>query len=186
MYDNGESRTMAGQGAGTDAGVGVLPYRTIESKPGWSRRTRSLLGVQVVSTGSYLPDNIVTNTDLQNRFGYDPAWIEQRTGILARRYARPEQATSDLCIEAAKRAIRNGRVDIRDIDLVVVGTFTPDFQCPTTANLVQESWGSMLQRWICTQPARDLCMPWSLRLSMSRRETADWRWSSVAIAIAES
>ena len=141
MYDHGESRLAIGQGAGTETGLGVAPYRTIESKSSWSRRTRSLLGVQVVSTGSYLPDNIVTNADLQARFGYDPAWIEQRTGIIARRYARPEQATSDLCIEAARRAIRNGRVDVRDIDLVVVGTFTPDFQCPTTANLIQESLG---------------------------------------------
>ena len=141
MYDSGASRTTNSQGPGLDATLGTAPHQSAESKTGWSRRTRSLLGVQVVSTGSYLPDQIVTNADLQQQFGYDPAWIEQRTGILSRRYAGPEQATSDLCIEAARRAIRNGRVDVRDIDLVVVGTFTPDFQCPTTANLVQEKLG---------------------------------------------
>jgi 3-oxoacyl-[acyl-carrier-protein] synthase-3 len=113
----------------------------LEPSSGWSRRTRSLLGVQIVGTGSYLPDNVVTNADLQARYGYDPAWIEQRTGILTRRYAVEGQATSDLCIEAARRAIRNASVSARDIDLVVVGTFTPDFHCPSTANLVQQALG---------------------------------------------
>ena len=141
MYDSGGTRVTNSQGTALDSVCSVATNPATASKSGWSRRTRSLLGVQIVSTGSYLPDNIVTNEDLQARFGYDPAWIEQRTGIHARRYAAPEQATSDLCVEAARHAIRNGRVDTRDIDLVVVGTFTPDFQCPSTANLVQESLG---------------------------------------------
>lgn len=110
-----------------------------ESVGRWSQRTQSLLGVQVVGTGSYVPDNIVTNADLQQQYGFDPAWIEQRTGILSRRHATADQATSDLCIEAARRAIQSARVKPRDIDLVVVGTFSPDFHCPTTANLVQDA-----------------------------------------------
>ena len=141
MYDSGVSRSTHSQGNILDNAPASAPHRTLESKSSWSKRTRSLMGVQVVSTGSYLPDQIVTNADLQAKFGYDPAWIEQRTGILARRYVSEGQATSDLCIEAARRAIRNGRVDARDIDLVVIGTFTPDYQCPTTANLVQEALG---------------------------------------------
>lgn len=113
----------------------------LEPSGGWSRRTRSLLGVQIVATGSYVPDNIVTNADLESRYGFEPGWIEQRTGILQRRHVTESQATSDLCIEAARRAMSDGNVTARDIDLVVVGTFTPDFQCPTTANLVQEALG---------------------------------------------
>jgi len=108
---------------------------------GWSQRTRSLLGVQIVSTGSYVPDRIVSNAELQDLYGCDSGWIEQRTGILRRRYAAEHQATSDLCIEAARRALRAGSIDPRQIDLVVVGTFTPDFQCPSTANIVQEALG---------------------------------------------
>lgn len=111
------------------------------SRSQWSQRTRSLLGVQIVSTGSYVPERIVTNADLQELYGCDSGWIEQRTGILRRRYAGEHEATSDLCIEAARRAIRAGNVDPRQIDLVVVGTFTPDYQCPSTANLVQEALG---------------------------------------------
>lgn len=111
------------------------------SASGWSQRTRSLLGVQIVSTGSYVPDRIVTNDEMQELYGCDSGWIEQRTGILRRRYASDDQATSDLCIEAARRAIRAGNVDPRMIDLVVVGTFTPDYHCPSTANLVQHALG---------------------------------------------
>ena len=106
-----------------------------------SQRTNSLLGVQILSTGSYVPDRIVTNEDLRAQCGVDPEWIIQRTGIHQRRYCRPEQATSDLCIEAGRRAIRNGRVDPSEIDLLVVGTFTPDYSCPSTACLVQDKLG---------------------------------------------
>lgn len=103
-----------------------------------SRRTQTLLGVQVVSCGSYVPDLVVSNEELAARFGFDADWITQRTGIQARRHARPDQATSDLCVEAARKAIRAARVNPLDIDLVVVGTFTPDFSFPSTACLVQE------------------------------------------------
>jgi len=141
MYESGVLRSNGNPEMGLDASFSVAPGRNAESKSSWSRRTRSLMGVQVVGTGSYVPDHIITNADLQAQFGCDPSWIEQRTGIQSRRYAGPEQATSDLCIQAALRAIENARVDVRDIDLVVVGTFTPDFNCPTTANLVQEKLG---------------------------------------------
>lgn len=117
-----------------------LPQRTPATSGGrrFSRRTRSLLGVQIVSCGSYVPETIVTNAELASRFGFDADWITQRTGIEARRHARPDQATSDLCIEAARKAIRAARVNPADIDLVVVGTFTPDFSFPSTACIVQD------------------------------------------------
>lgn len=106
-----------------------------------SRRTNSLLGVQIVGSGSHVPDQVVTNADLESRYGFDPGWIEQRTGILERRHAPADIATSDLCTEAARKAIRTARVDPGEIDLVVVGTFTPDYHCPSTACLVQDHLG---------------------------------------------
>lgn len=109
--------------------------------PSWSQRTRSLMGVRIAGTGSYLPDRIVTNAELEQAYGYEPGWIEQRTGILQRRYAAPDQATSDLCIAAGRRAMEDAGVLASEIDLLIVGTFTPDFQCPTTANLVQHRLG---------------------------------------------
>src|SRR5205814_7603990 len=117
-----------------------IPQRTPATAGGrrFSRRTRSLLGVQVVSCGSYVPDVVVSNAELAQRFGFDADWITQRTGIESRRHARADQATSDLCIEAARKAIRAARVNPTDIDLVVVGTFTPDFSFPSTACIVQD------------------------------------------------
>lgn len=106
-----------------------------------SRRTSSLLGVQIVSTGSYVPEGIVTNADLNVKYGFDAEWIEQRTGILERRHAPPGMATSHMSVEAAKKAIASAGVSPSDIDLLVVGTFTPDYLCPSAANLIQDQLG---------------------------------------------
>jgi 3-oxoacyl-[acyl-carrier-protein] synthase III len=96
------------------------------------------MGVRIIGTGSYVPDSVVTNNHLHARFGFDSDWIVKRTGILERRHAAPHQATSDLCYEAAQRCIDSARVDPRDIDLVVLATFTPDMAFPSTACLVQD------------------------------------------------
>src|SRR5262249_28845602 len=101
-------------------------------------RCRSLLGVRVLGTGSYVPDAVVSNDHLHQRLGFDSDWIIKRTGILERRHALPHQATSDLCYEAAKRCIAKAGVDPKDIDLLLVGTFTPDMQFPSTACMVQD------------------------------------------------
>lgn len=104
-----------------------------------TRRTQSLMGVQVIGLGSYVPERVVTNLDMQAQCpDCDPAWIEQRTGILERRFAAPGEATSDMCVQAAQRALANAEMFAQDIDLLVVGTFTPDFPCPSTACLVQD------------------------------------------------
>lgn len=101
-------------------------------------RCRTLTGVQVVGTGSYVPDIVVTNEHLHARLGCDSEWIVKRTGILERRHAPPHMATSDLCVEAARRCLHRARATAADVDLVVVGTFTPDFSFPSTACLVQD------------------------------------------------
>ena len=96
------------------------------------------MGVQIIGTGSYVPERVITNEELLATHGIDPAWIIQRTGIRERRFAAPEQATSDLCVEAAQRCIDSAHVDTRDIDYVGVGTFTPDQSFPSTACKVQD------------------------------------------------
>src|SRR5437868_40240 len=101
-------------------------------------RCRSLMGVRVVGTGSYVPDSVVTNDHLHARLGFDSDWIVKRTGILERRHALPHQATSDLCHEAARRCIDSSGVDAADIDLLVLATFSPDMAFPATACLVQD------------------------------------------------
>lgn len=101
-------------------------------------RCRSLKGVRILGTGSYVPDGVITNEHLHQRLGHDSDWIVKRTGILERRHALPHQATSDLCHEAARRCLDNAAVNPRDIDLLVLATFTPDMAFPSTACLVQD------------------------------------------------
>jgi 3-oxoacyl-[acyl-carrier-protein] synthase-3 len=98
------------------------------------------MGVQIVGVGSYAGERVVRNEDLA-ALGCDAEWIRQRTGILERRHAPPEVATSDLAVEAARRCIAQAGVRPEDIDLVLVGTYTPDFPMPATACLVQARLG---------------------------------------------
>jgi len=104
-------------------------------------RTGRLLGTRVVATGSYVPSTIVTNEDLTRTHGFSDDWVFTRTGIRERRFADPEQATSDLCYEAARRCIDEADVAPGMIDLVVVATYTPDMCFPSTACLVQDKLG---------------------------------------------
>ncbi len=109
-----------------------------ERAPSVRPRCRRITGVRVLSTGSYVPDAVVTNDHLHQLLGFDSDWIVKRTGILERRHALPHQATSDLCVEAAKRCLKNANVKAEDVDLLLLGTFTPDMSFPSTACLVQE------------------------------------------------
>ena len=95
----------------------------------------------VLSTGSYLPDNIVTNIDLEKKVDTTDEWIYSRTGIRERRVAAENQLTSDLAFEAALKAIESANINAEDIDLLIVATTTPDLVFPSTACLVQERLG---------------------------------------------
>jgi 3-oxoacyl-[acyl-carrier-protein] synthase-3 len=96
------------------------------------------MGVRVAGTGKYVPDAVVSNDHLHARLGFDSDWIVKRTGILERRHALPHQATSDLCVEAANDCFAKSGYGPKDIDLLVLGTFTPDMSFPSTAAIVQD------------------------------------------------
>lgn len=104
-------------------------------------RCRKLMGVRIAGSGSYVPDSVISNDHLHARLGFDSDWIVKRTGIYERRHAQPHQATSDLSVEAAKRCFESSGVSPRDVDLLVLGTFTPDMSFPSTACLVQDRLG---------------------------------------------
>jgi 3-oxoacyl-[acyl-carrier-protein] synthase-3 len=115
----------------------MTPDRTPLPRP----RCRSLMGVRIIGTGSYVPDSVVHNDHLHKSLGFDSEWIVRRTGIVERRHALPHQATSDLCVEASQRCISTAAIDPRLIDLCIVATFTPDMSFPSTACLVQDRLG---------------------------------------------
>jgi 3-oxoacyl-[acyl-carrier-protein] synthase-3 len=112
-----------------------------ERPPNPRPKCRSLTGLRVLGSGSYVPDSILSNEHLRVRLGYDSEWIVKRTGILERRHAGPHQATSDLCFEAGQRCIENAAIDPKDIDLLLLATFTPDMSFPSSACLVQDRLG---------------------------------------------
>ena len=97
---------------------------------------------RIVGTGSYLPENVVTNADLEKIVDTTDEWIRERTGIRQRHVALAGQTTSDLAVEAAKRAMAAAGVEASEIDLLIVGTTTPDIIFPSTACLVQHRIGA--------------------------------------------
>ncbi|MGX1773762.1 3-oxoacyl-ACP synthase III family protein [Nocardia brasiliensis] len=97
----------------------------------------------LLGTGSALPDGIVSNADIAAAAQVDAAWIERKTGIRERRWASPEQATSDLAIMAARRALRAAAVEPGQLTLIIVATSTPDTQLPPTASYVQRALGAV-------------------------------------------
>ncbi len=99
---------------------------------------RSLRGIRIAATGSYVPDAVVTNDHLREKFGCEPEWIVKMTGMRERRHALPFQATSDLCVEAGGRCLEQAGIDPSTIDLLLVATITPDMSFPSTACLVQD------------------------------------------------
>ncbi len=88
--------------------------------------------------GSYLPKDILTNSELADRVDTSDEWIQERTGIRKRHIAAEGQFTSDLGFEAAKRALEDAGLGPEDIDLIIVATSTPDFTFPSTATIIQE------------------------------------------------
>lgn len=97
---------------------------------------------RVSGIGSYLPEKILSNTDLEKMVETNDQWIVERTGIERRHIASEDQATSDLCVIAAKRALEDANLKIEDIDMILVGTVTGDHQMPSTACFVQAKLGA--------------------------------------------
>lgn len=96
---------------------------------------------RIAGTGSYLPERILTNADLEKMVDTTDRWIQERTGIRQRHIAAEDQTTSDLAYEAALRAMEAAGVGPKDIDFLAVGTTTPDLVFPSTAVLLQERLG---------------------------------------------
>ncbi|CQR71411.1 3-oxoacyl-[acyl-carrier-protein] synthase 3 protein 1 [Sporomusa ovata DSM 2662] len=95
------------------------------------------IAVGIIGIGTYLPDKIVTNKDLESIVETSDEWIIDRTGIRERRIAAADIATSDLASQAAQRALDDAGVTAEEIDLIIVASATPDMFFPSTACLVQ-------------------------------------------------
>ena len=96
---------------------------------------------QILGTGRCVPENVVTNVDLEARVDTSDQWIRERTGIRERRIAPPGVRTSDLCDVAARQALEAAGVEASQLGLIVVATATPDMPFPSTACFLQERLG---------------------------------------------
>lgn len=96
-----------------------------------------MITARIIGTGSYLPERVLTNADLEKMVETSDEWIVTRTGMKERRIAHENEFTSDMGYEAAKRAIEASRLSNEEIDLILVATFTPDYALPTTSCLLQ-------------------------------------------------
>ena len=97
--------------------------------------------VGIIGTGSYVPDKVLTNFDIEKFLDTSDEWIYSRTGIRARRIADPGVATSDLCKVASERAMKTAGIKRDDIDLIIMATITPDTHCPAGANWLEAKLG---------------------------------------------
>ncbi|MCX5707319.1 MAG: ketoacyl-ACP synthase III [Candidatus Omnitrophica bacterium] len=93
--------------------------------------------VGVIGVGEYLPKRVLTNADLEKMVDTSDEWITTRTGIKERRLAAPDEATSDLAIKAAQKALEDAKLKPEDLDLIIVATITPDMQFPSVASMLQ-------------------------------------------------
>jgi 3-oxoacyl-[acyl-carrier-protein] synthase-3 len=100
-----------------------------------------MIRARIVSTGSYVPESVITNHDLEQIVETSDEWIMERTGIRQRRIADASQAASDLAYEAAQGALKHAHLKPKDIDLIIVATCTPDMPFPSTACILQDRLG---------------------------------------------
>lgn len=106
------------------------------STPFGARRAR------IVGTGAYAPEKVLTNDDLSETMETSDTWIRERTGIGQRHVAADDQATSDMAVMASRRALKLAGVRPDDLDLIVMGTVTPDMPMPACATFVQSKLGA--------------------------------------------
>ncbi len=99
---------------------------------------------QILSTGSYVPERVVTNAEIDEILGESTSdWLLENVGIRERRWMTPDQTTSDLITEASRVAIERAGIAPEDIDLIIVSTDTPDYFSPGTSVVVQHKLGAI-------------------------------------------
>ena len=105
--------------------------------------TLKLNSAGILGLGSYVPEKILTNADIEKLVDTNDEWITERTGIKERRICAPEQATSDLSLIAAQRALEDANVSAEELDMIIVATISADSNTPSTACVLQNKLGAV-------------------------------------------
>jgi len=107
-------------------------------------KKKSLYQAEIVGTGNYLPEKILTNADLEKTLDTSDEWIRTRTGIQERRIARKDESSSTLGAHAAENALKSAGMAPDELDMIIVCTSTPDVLYPSTACFVQKNIGASI------------------------------------------
>ncbi len=103
---------------------------------------KSAVSSEIIGTGSYIPERVVTNKEIEDAISVDSGWIEKRTGIITRHFAAANEASSDLAAKAAANALKTAGVKAEEIDVIIVSTTSTDMPFPATACFVQDKIGA--------------------------------------------
>lgn len=137
---------------------------------------------KIIGTGSYLPEKVLSNQDLEKMVETTDEWIFTRTGMKERRLARVDEFTSDMGVAAARAALANAKIDPQEIDFILVATLTPDYIFPSTACLIQSALGLKKAAAADIQAA---CAGYLYLLSTAKAYVESGMYKNVLIVAAE-
>lgn len=142
----------------------------------------SLRPVGITGIGMAVPERVVTNADLEKQVDTTDEWIRTRTGIRERRIAEPHEASSDYAIKAARKAMAMAGVTGEQIDLIIVGTVTPDMVFPSTACILQDALGA---KHAAAFDMAAACPGWIYGLVMGQQTITTGMYNCVLVVGAE-
>jgi len=137
---------------------------------------------RIIGMGSYLPQNVLTNSDLEKMVETSDEWIFSRTGMRERRIAAADEFTSDMGAKAALQALKSANVGSEEIEMIVVATMSPDYISPSTANLVQAKIQATLSAAMDIQVA---CSGFLYGLSLAKAYIESGIYKNVLVVAAE-
>jgi 3-oxoacyl-[acyl-carrier-protein] synthase-3 len=137
---------------------------------------------KIIGTGSYVPERVLSNQDLEKMVETNDEWIFSRTGMKERRIARADEFTSDMGLEASKRALEAAQIPAESLDLILFATLTPDYVFPSTACLIQTQLGATKAAAVDVQAA---CTGYLYVLGMAKAFIESGIYKNVLIVAAE-
>ena len=137
---------------------------------------------RIISTSSYLPDKVLSNSDLEKMVDTSDEWIFSRTGMKERRLAAADEPTSEMGFQAAKKAIEKAGIDVEEIELILFATLTPDYPFPSTACLIQARLGAFNAAAVDLQAA---CTGYIYALSQAKAYIESGMYRSILVVASE-
>ncbi len=138
---------------------------------------------KIAGTGSYLPEKVLTNADLEKMIDTSDEWIRTRTGIKERRIVAQDQASSDLAYEASRKAMEAAQVKAEELDMIIVATITPDMIFPATACVLQERLGA---KGIAAFDLEAACSGFLYGISIGSQFIATGMYDNILVVAAEA